>query len=188
MKSDFRRLLLRVMCGWVAYGLAWVGLLAPFSAFSQTSTNRSAKTTAPVSASVFRSMGSGPTRIAVLLETQSQSFGKAAAAVIAGIKSAHARDGQGITVDVISVSDSGDDVDQLVNALPSRGYSFVIGPLTRNGANALADRGALPLPVLVLNHPVSAPQPGTEPQWIAKARAHFDGEVLLAVDLLAVEA
>ena len=42
--------------------------------------------------------------------------------------------------------------------------------------------------VLVLNHPVSAPQPGTEPQWIAEARAHFDGEVLLAVDLLAVEA
>lgn len=42
--------------------------------------------------------------------------------------------------------------------------------------------------VLVLNHPVPAPQPGTEPQWIAEARAHFDGEVLLAVDLLAVEA
>lgn len=42
--------------------------------------------------------------------------------------------------------------------------------------------------VLVLNHPVPPPQPGTEPQWIAEAKAHFDGEVLLATDLLKVQA
>jgi len=42
--------------------------------------------------------------------------------------------------------------------------------------------------VLVLNHPVPPPQPGTEPQWIAEAKAHFDGEVLLATDLLRVQA
>jgi ribonuclease Z len=42
--------------------------------------------------------------------------------------------------------------------------------------------------VLVLNHPVPAPQPGTEPQWIAEAAAHFSGEVLLATDLLKVQA
>ena len=41
---------------------------------------------------------------------------------------------------------------------------------------------------LVLNHPVPAPLPGTEPEWIAEAKAHFDGEVLLATDLLKVEA
>ncbi len=41
---------------------------------------------------------------------------------------------------------------------------------------------------LVLNHPVPAPRPGTEPEWIAEAKAHFDGEVLLATDLLQVEA
>jgi ribonuclease BN (tRNA processing enzyme) len=35
---------------------------------------------------------------------------------------------------------------------------------------------------------VPAPQPGSEPQWIAEAKAHFDGEVLLAADLLTVEA
>jgi len=41
---------------------------------------------------------------------------------------------------------------------------------------------------LILNHPVPPPQPGTEPEWIAQAKAHFSGEVLLAVDLMKVEA
>lgn len=39
---------------------------------------------------------------------------------------------------------------------------------------------------LVLNHPVPAPAPGTEPEWIAEAAAHFNGEILLAEDLLTV--
>jgi ribonuclease Z len=39
---------------------------------------------------------------------------------------------------------------------------------------------------LVLNHPVPAPLPGTEAEWIAEAKAHFDGEVVLAHDLLDV--
>jgi uncharacterized protein len=155
MQSDFRRRWLRAGFGGLAYGLGLVALAGSLSAFGQTSTNRPVKAAVPVQTAVLRSMGSGPTRIAVLLETQSPSFGKASAAVIAGIKSAHARDGQGIIVDIISVSDTGEDVDQLVNALPARGYTFVIGPLTRNGANALADRGALPIPVLVLNQPDS---------------------------------
>lgn len=39
---------------------------------------------------------------------------------------------------------------------------------------------------LVLNHCVPAPAPGTEDEWIAEAAAHFDGEILLAHDLLTV--
>ncbi len=39
---------------------------------------------------------------------------------------------------------------------------------------------------LVLTHPVPAPAPGTEQEWIDEARAHFDGEVILATDLLTV--
>jgi ribonuclease Z len=42
--------------------------------------------------------------------------------------------------------------------------------------------------MLVLNHPVPAPIAGTEGEWIAEAAAHFDGEILLAHDLLTVEA
>jgi ribonuclease Z len=40
---------------------------------------------------------------------------------------------------------------------------------------------------LVLTHPVPAPQPGTEPEWIARASAHFDGTVVLARDLLTLD-
>ena len=40
---------------------------------------------------------------------------------------------------------------------------------------------------LVLTHPVPAPIPGTESEWIAEAAAHFDGEIVLADDLTVVE-
>jgi ribonuclease Z len=41
---------------------------------------------------------------------------------------------------------------------------------------------------LVLNHPVPAPAPGTEDEWIDEAAAHFDGRILFAHDLLKVSA
>ena len=41
---------------------------------------------------------------------------------------------------------------------------------------------------LVLTHLVPAPFPGTEQEWIAEAAAIFDGTVLLASDLLHIEA
>jgi ribonuclease Z len=40
---------------------------------------------------------------------------------------------------------------------------------------------------LVLTHPVPAPFPGSESDWIAEAAEHFDGEVILASDLTVVE-
>ena len=40
---------------------------------------------------------------------------------------------------------------------------------------------------VVLTHLVPAPAPGTEQQWIDQARAHFDGEVVLAADLLTLD-
>lgn len=40
---------------------------------------------------------------------------------------------------------------------------------------------------LVLTHPVPAPLPGTEAEWIALAAAHFDGEIVFGADLTAVE-
>jgi ribonuclease Z len=40
---------------------------------------------------------------------------------------------------------------------------------------------------LVLTHPVPAPQPGTEPEWIALAEQHFKGRVILAEDLLTLD-
>lgn len=36
---------------------------------------------------------------------------------------------------------------------------------------------------LVLNHQIPFPTPGTEPEWIAEAAAHFDGAIVMAHDL-----
>jgi ribonuclease Z len=41
---------------------------------------------------------------------------------------------------------------------------------------------------LVLTHLVPAPMPGTEHEWAELAAAHFDGEIVVAEDLTAVEA
>jgi len=40
---------------------------------------------------------------------------------------------------------------------------------------------------LVLTHLVPAPVPGTEQEWIDQATAHFNGEVVLAADLLTLD-
>ncbi len=40
---------------------------------------------------------------------------------------------------------------------------------------------------LVLTHLVPAPQPGAEHEWVAQAGAHFDGAVVVARDLLALD-
>jgi ribonuclease Z len=40
---------------------------------------------------------------------------------------------------------------------------------------------------LVLTHLVPAPGPGTEQEWLDQAAAHFDGEVVLAADLLTID-
>jgi ribonuclease Z len=40
---------------------------------------------------------------------------------------------------------------------------------------------------LVLTHLVPAPAPGTEKEWLDQAAAHFDGEVILASDLLTID-
>ena len=40
---------------------------------------------------------------------------------------------------------------------------------------------------LVLTHMVPPPVPGTEPEWVAEVAEHFDGTIILAEDLTAVE-
>ncbi len=40
---------------------------------------------------------------------------------------------------------------------------------------------------LVLNHLVPAPAPGSEQEWIDQAAAHFNGNVLMATDLLTLD-
>ncbi len=40
---------------------------------------------------------------------------------------------------------------------------------------------------LLLTHLVPAPAPGAEQEWLDQAAAHYDGEVVLATDLLTLD-
>lgn len=76
---------------------------------------------------------------------------------------------------------------KLVEAVPNKRFHDVIdyhSDIEQAAKTATLCR----VRTLVLNHPVPAPQPGTEGQWIAEAKAHFSGEVLLAHDLLKIDA
>ena len=41
--------------------------------------------------------------------------------------------------------------------------------------------------ILVLTHMVPTPAPGSDDEWIAMARAHFDGEIVFGHDLLSID-
>ncbi len=51
-------------------------------------------------------------------------------------------------------------------------------------AGATAKRAGVK--TLVLNHPVPAPPPGTEQEWIDEAAAEFDGHIVMAHDLFTI--
>ena len=95
--------------------------------------------------------GTGATRIAVLLELNAGSYARASQAVLAGLRGALGRDGQGMSLEVFPLSDSMDEIDAALGAITQRRHAMVIGPLTRAGVDALSDRGALSVPVLALN-------------------------------------
>lgn len=105
----------------------------------------------PASRPARQVFGSGSTRIAVVLE-YTGSYARAAQAVFAGVRAAHQREGQGVVIELVPVSETGDDVEAVLSGLPSR-FAIAIGPLTRSTVNVLTDLGRLPLPVLALNQP-----------------------------------
>jgi ribonuclease Z len=76
---------------------------------------------------------------------------------------------------------------ELVSAIPSPRLQD-IHDYHSNLAQAGRTAARAGVRTLVLTHPVPAPFPGTEDQWIAAAAEHFDGEIVLAADLDVLEA
>ncbi len=74
----------------------------------------------------------------------------------------------------------------LVEAMPVQRFQDILdyhSDLAQAGATAA--RGGVA--TLVLTHLIPPPAPGTEDEWVAEAAVHFDGEIVLAADLTAVE-
>jgi uncharacterized protein len=130
-----------------------VALILVCGAFTSATTAlaQQANSTAPIV------IGNGATKVVALLPSASGPFKWATAAVVAGMKAAHARDAGAISIEVL------DSDDQLLETrsgladiyadLEARRVALVIGPLTRNSVNALTGIGRLPITTITLNQP-----------------------------------
>lgn len=93
--------------------------------------------------------------IALLLPLKSAAFGTAAEAVQQGFQVAADLEQQGLPgslpVRVYGCQDEGKDIVALYRQAIANGAYAVVGPLTRNGVNALAAQQDIPVPTLSLN-------------------------------------
>jgi ribonuclease Z len=74
----------------------------------------------------------------------------------------------------------------MVEAMPVQRFQDILdyhSDLAQAGATAA--RGGVG--TLVLTHLIPSPPPGTSDEWAAEAAAHFDGEIVVAEDLTAIE-
>lgn len=101
--------------------------------------------------------GDGPQTVALLLPRQDGPFARAAQSLLAGVRAAHTRDGAGFAVEAIELDDQADQLALVLAELNSRNVTLVLGPVTRNGAAAMLDLGAVGVPTLALNLPEGDP-------------------------------
>lgn len=141
----FRRSLLRALLGGAA-------LAAPaFSALAQGDTSADEAEGRGVASPERRRFGAGPIGIALFVPPSDGMYRRATGALVDGVRAAHARDGAGITVEVVEVDADLIALRGLYDELLQRGFSLVIGPLTRDAVALVADAGAPPVFTLALN-------------------------------------
>jgi outer membrane PBP1 activator LpoA protein len=126
-------------------------LARPFSALAQDASTGTDPADLGTPSDRPQRIGSGPTQIGLLVPPANGVYGRAAAALIDGVRAAQSQDGADFTVEVIEAGESGNYLNALCASLRDRGFALALGPLTRNAVNALALTGPLPLPVLALN-------------------------------------
>jgi hypothetical protein len=91
-----------------------------------------------------------PTRIALLLPLRSDALGQAANAVRAGFLAAYEREKEKrLSIDVLETGDAVQDVLSGYNAAVLS-HDIVVGPLSRSGVTAIAQRGAVSKPTIAL--------------------------------------
>ena len=129
-----------------AFGMASCGLLG-----STLSRPLSAQGAAPAMSPL----------IALLSPPRGGPFDRAVDCVAAGVQAALAVDGQPARFALYEVGDSADALAQALDDLRSRQAVLALGPLTRDGVNALAGLRKVPLPVLALNQADTDPAPGS---------------------------
>jgi uncharacterized protein len=99
-----------------------------------------------------------PVRIALLLPTHSSALGAAADVVRAGFMAAFERENQGVAVTLVQTGDAPQEV-LSGYATASALHDIVVGPLSRSGVTAVAQKGAVSKPTLALTAPDNAETP-----------------------------
>jgi uncharacterized protein len=126
-----------------------VALILAFTAGSALS--QQASLSAPMT------IGNGATKVVALLPSSNGPFKWATAAVVAGMRAAHARDAGAISIEVLDTDDqlleTRSGLSDVYKDLEARRVALVVGPLTRNSVNALTGIGRLPITTITLNQP-----------------------------------
>jgi len=140
-----RRSLLRALLGGAA-------LAAPaFSALAQRDTSSAEGVGRGFASRERVRFGAGPIGIALFVPPSEGIYQRATHALVEGVRAAHLRDGAGITVEVVEIDLDLIALRGLYDELLQRGFSMVIGPLTRDAVALIADSGAPPVFTLALN-------------------------------------
>lgn len=100
-----------------------------------------------------RLIGKGPIGIALLVPPDNGIYRRAAQALIAGVSAAHERDGARVTVEIVEIDEDAAMLRQLYDELARRGFSMVLGPLTRSAVDLVTAAGPPPVFTLALNQP-----------------------------------
>ena len=90
-------------------------------------------------------------RIGLLLPKSGGPFGRASAAVRAGVEAAWKREGRGFAVDIYEIDETPASLAGAYQGMLERGTALVLGPLTRAGASALLQLRDVPITTLALN-------------------------------------
>ena len=112
----------------------------------------------PDEAAVPTRFGDGPKTVALLIPRREGAFVRVADCVVAGVRAAHSRDGDGVAVEVIEADSDPAELGRLFADLRERGVALALGPLTRDGVNSLLTLDRPPgVPTLTLNLPDGDP-------------------------------
>ena len=132
---------------------AVLGALPVLSALAQTGTSVIGAESRGAASQQRARVGKGPIGVALLVPPDNGIYRRAAQALIAGVRAAHAREGREVSLEIVEIDEDVVMLRTLYDELQRRGFSMVIGPLTRSAVDLVVQQGAPPVFTLVLNQP-----------------------------------
>src|SRR5690606_24115943 len=138
---------------------ALLGAAPPLPGLAQPETSAIGPESRGTASKERQTVGKGPIGVALLVPPDNGIYRRAAQALIAGVRAAQARDGDKVSLEIIEIDEDAAMLRALYDELKQRGFSLVIGPLTRSAVSLVAAGGPPPVFTLALNQPESGGVP-----------------------------